>query len=142
MGYIHTEDVVNIPGINLYEYQVAAMVNKERAKAGLRALVLDEKLSDIARLKSGDMRVHNYCGHESPIYGSPFDMLANFGVVYQRAGENVAMGYRTPEEVMAGWMDSPGHRRNILGDDYEKIGVGVVINTYGSAYWTQLFVSV
>ena len=141
-GYIHTKDVIKIPGINLYEYQVAAMVNAERGKAGLRALVWDDKLSDIARLKSDDMRTQNYCGHESPVYGSPFDMLQNFRVDYRRAGENVAMGYRTPGEVMAGWMDSPGHRHNIMGSDYERIGVGVVMNPYGSIYWTQLFVSV
>jgi len=132
--------VRQILNTDAFEYQIIAMVNRERAKAGLRPLAPDDRLSKIARLKSGDMLVHNYCGHESPVYGGPFDMLADFGINYRRAGENVAKGYGTPEAVMTGWMESPGHRNNILGPDYEKIGVGVAKDSFGTVFWTQLFI--
>ena len=115
------------------------MVNLERAKAGLPRLAADEGLRGAARLKSRDMSARGYCGHESPFFGSPFEMLSGLGINYRHAGENVAMGYKTPEAVMRGWMESPGHRNNILNGDYERIGVGVVINPYGTVYWTQLF---
>jgi len=117
------------------------MVNQERVKAGLHPLLPDDKLSGIARLKSIDMLVYHYCGHESPVYGSPFDMLIRFGIDYRHAGENVAMGFGTPEAVMKGWMESPGHRDNILNGDYEKIGVGVVVGADKTYYWTQLFMA-
>ena len=130
-----------ITNANLLEYQVTAMVNQERARAHLPLLIPDDRLSEIARLKSNDMLRNDYCGHQSPIYGSPFDMLGNFGVRYRHAGENVAMGYRTAETVMNGWMESPGHRENILNDDYEIIGVGVVMDSSRTVYWTQLFVA-
>ena len=138
MPYKGCEKIINT---DLLEIQIASMVNRERAKAGLPPLTPDYNLSGIARLKSGDMRLHNYCGHQSPVYGSPFDMLVKFGVDYRHAGENVAMGYGTREAVMNGWMESPGHRNNILNDDYKKIGVGVVTDSYRTVYWTQLFVA-
>ena len=126
--------------MNLFEYKIAALVNQARIAEGLPPLILDDRLFEAARLKSGDMRDRNYCGHQSPVYGSPFDMLGNLGIDYRRAGENVAMGYHTPEKVMKGWMESPGHRSNIIGADYEKTGVGVVKDSSGTVYWTQLFI--
>lgn len=119
-----------------FEEQVAALVNKERAANGLSALTLNAKLSDIARAKSQDMHDKKYFSHTSPTYGSPFDMLRSFGISYRAAGENIAMGYATAQTVMTAWMNSPGHRANILNASYTQIGVGYVAD---GNYWTQLF---
>lgn len=119
-----------------YEQQVVKLVNEHRAANGLAPLTLNEKLSEVARAKSQDMRDNNYFSHTSPTYGSPFDMLKTFGVSYRAAGENIAMGYSTPEAVVNGWMNSSGHRANILNSSYTQIGVGYVADGH---YWTQLF---
>ncbi|SHI22268.1 uncharacterized protein, YkwD family [Sporobacter termitidis DSM 10068] len=120
-----------------YEQQVVDLVNEQRAANGLSALTLSEKLSDAARAKSQDMHDKNYFSHTSPTYGSPFDMLKTFGISYKAAGENIAMGQATPEEVVNAWMNSPGHRANILNSAYTQIGVGYVAD---GSYWTQLFI--
>lgn len=120
-----------------YEKQVAALVNKERAKYGLAPLTLNTKLSNVARVKSQDMHDKHYFSHTSPTYGSPFDMMRSFGISYRAAGENIAMGYGTPEAVMNAWMNSSGHRANILNANYTQIGVGYVADGH---YWTQEFI--
>lgn len=114
--------------------QVADLVNQERAKAGLAPLQMDEALNKVATAKANDMAQNNYFSHTSPTYGSPFDMMKQFGISYQTAGENIAMGQRSPEEVMTQWMNSPGHRQNILNGSFTKIGVG-----YVNGYWVQTF---
>ena len=91
----------------------------------------------MARIKSQDMVDQNYFSHTSPTYGTPFQMLTSFGMSYHAAGENIAYGQRTPREVVAAWMNSPGHRANILNASYTQIGVGYVAS---GNYWTQLFI--
>lgn len=120
-----------------YEQEVIRLVNVERAKAGLKALTKDWELSRVARYKSQDMHDLRYFSHTSPTYGSPFEMMKAFGIRYRTAGENIAMGYRTPAAVVQGWMNSPGHRANILNASYTKIGVGYVAS---GNYWTQHFI--
>ena len=93
---------------------------------------------DSARAKSKDMSSKGYFSHTSPTYGSPFDQMKQFGVSYRSAGENIAMGQRTPEEVVRGWMNSPGHKANILSSDFTHIGIGYDKN---GNYWTQQFIS-
>ena len=119
-----------------YEEQVVALVNEQRAANGLQPLTLSTALSNAARTKSQDMHDHHYFAHESPTYGSPFEMLTSFGIRYRTAGENIAMGYATPEAVMNAWMNSSGHRANILNASYTQIGVGYVAD---GNYWTQEF---
>lgn len=80
---------------------------------------------------------NNYFSHTSPTYGSPFDMMRDFNVSYKTAGENIAQGQRTPEEVVQAWMNSEGHRKNILSDKFTHIGVGYQQNGH---HWTQMFV--
>ena len=121
----------------VYAQQVLELVNIERSKAGLKPLVLDTKLSYVATEKSKDMAVSNYFSHTSPNYGSPFDMMKEFGISYRTAGENIAMGFRTAETVMDGWMNSPGHKANILDEAFGRIGIGVYFGD--SVYWTQMF---
>ena len=113
------------------------LVNVERAKYGLSALTLNTKLSEIARAKSQDMKDKNYFSHTSPTYGSPYDMMKSFGIRYNTAGENIAYGYSTPEAVVNAWMNSAGHRANILNSSYKEIGVGYVAS---GNYWTQMFI--
>jgi uncharacterized YkwD family protein/spore coat assembly protein SafA len=123
------------------EMEVIRLVNVERAKYGLKPLAHNWELSRVARFKSKDMAQLGYFDHTSPTYGSPFKMMSDFGIRYSYAGENIAMGYRTPEEVVKGWMNSPGHRRNILSSNFTQIGVGYAVNSQGTPYWTQMFIS-
>lgn len=120
-----------------FEQRVVALVNEQRAANGLAPLTLNEKLANVARVKSQDMHDKNYFSHTSPTYGSPFDMMHSFGITYRSAGENIAMGYTSPEAVMEGWMNSPGHRANILNASFTQIGVGYVAS---GNYWTQEFI--
>ena len=119
--------------------QVLNLVNAERSKAGLKPLKMSEELRSIANLKSRDMAENNYFDHTSKTYGTPFQMLQDFGVHYSAAGENIAAGQRTPEEVMNSWMNSSGHRANILNANFDTIGVGVYKGGKYGVYWTQLF---
>ncbi|WP_095889646.1 CAP domain-containing protein [Clostridioides difficile] len=123
-----------------YQKEVVDLVNIERAKAGLNPLTLDSSISNVATKKSQDMIDNNYFSHNSPTYGSPFDMLKKFGLSYKTAGENIAMGQKTPKEVVNAWMNSEGHRKNIMNPNFSKIGVGVAQKSGGSIYWTQIFV--
>lgn len=123
--------------VSAYEQEVARLVNAERAKEGLAPLTLSAELSRVARMKSQDMHDRGYFDHNSPTYGSPFQLMKSQGITYRTAGENIAMGYRTPEAVVNAWMNSPGHRANILNASYTTIGVGYVAD---GSYWTQHFI--
>ncbi|MDF2545197.1 MAG: safA [Anaerosolibacter sp.] len=134
---------VNVPADSpeeAFEKEVVRLVNVERAKNGLQPLKENWELSRVARYKSMDMRDKGYFSHTSPTYGSPFDMMKSFGIAYSTAGENIAMGQKTPADVMKGWMNSEGHRKNILSPSYTEIGVGYAVNSKGSTYWTQMFI--
>jgi uncharacterized YkwD family protein len=124
-------------GLSAFEQKVIDLTNAERRKAGVKDLIGDSKLSSVARTKSTDMQKNSYFSHTSPTYGSPFDMMRDFGVTYSTAGENIAQGQRTPEEVVQAWMNSEGHRRNILNGQFTHIGVGH--ETTGN-HWTQMFI--
>ncbi|MFC3746162.1 CAP domain-containing protein [Paenibacillus sp. GCM10012306] len=114
--------------------QVLNLVNQERTKAGLKSLSLNNALSKMALAKAQDMYDNNYFDHQSPTYGSPFDMMKAFGITYNSAGENIANGQTSPEEVMNQWMNSPGHRANILNSSFTDIGIG-----YYNKEWVQEF---
>lgn len=120
--------------VSEFAKQVAELVNKERAAAGLAPLKLDNKLSEVAMKKAKDMYDNNYFDHQSPTYGSPFDMMKANGIQYSTAGENIAKGQRTPEEVMNAWMNSDGHRKNIMNSSFTTIGVA-----YYNGEWVQQF---
>ncbi|MCD7948120.1 MAG: CAP domain-containing protein [Oscillospiraceae bacterium] len=122
--------------LSAYETEVVALVNEARAQYGLSALTASKDLSDLARTKSQDMSSNNYFSHTSPTYGTAFDMLKAAGITYKYAGENIAYGYATPAAVVTGWMNSEGHRANILSASYTQIGVGYVAD---GNYWTQIF---
>ena len=86
------------------------------------------------------MRDNNYFSHDSPRYGSPFEMLQSFGVKYSSAGENIAAGQKNAQQVMNDWMNSSGHRANILNKNYTELGVGFVEGGSYGTYWVQEFV--
>ncbi|MNR99461.1 Cysteine-rich secretory protein family protein [compost metagenome] len=115
--------------------KVVELVNKERTSEGLKKLVVHDKLRGLAKDKAIDLYKHNYFSHTSPTYGSPFDMMDAYDITFRYAGENIAKGQRTPEEVVKDWMNSPGHRKNILNPHYTMIGVG-----YFNGLWVQEFI--
>lgn len=151
-AYVLTNDlkeVENIPNtppsetqvsnLETFKQDVLNLVNAERAKEGLGALVIDSNLSNVAQLKSRDMIDKDYFDHNSPTYGTPFDMMRSFGITYRVAGENIAMGHSTPEEVVEGWMNSAGHRKNIMNPRFTHLGMGIDRAQSGRIYWTQMF---
>lgn len=140
---IYPNQRLTIPEISEknFEGQVVRLVNQKRAAAGLKPLTHNWELSRVARYKSMDMRDKRYFSHTSPTYGSPFNMMKNFGIHYRSAGENIAQGQATPQAVVNAWMNSPGHRANIMSTQFTEIGVGYAAGGSGRHYWTQMFIS-
>ncbi|MGZ4121778.1 MAG: CAP domain-containing protein [Tumebacillaceae bacterium] len=128
------------PKVVSFQNQVVSLTNQQRAKYGLRPLTMNWELQRMARVKSEDMRTRNYFDHTSPSYGSPFTMMSSFGIHYSYAGENIAAGQPSPQAVVNAWMQSPGHRANILNKNYTQIGCGVAFGGSYSIYWTQEFI--
>ncbi|UUZ85104.1 CAP domain-containing protein [Paenibacillus sp. P26] len=122
-------------GSSDFAQQVLNLVNQERSKAGLSALTMNAKLSNVAMMKAKDMFNNHYFDHQSPTYGSPFDMMNANGISFSYAGENIAQGQTSPAEVMNQWMNSPGHRANILNQSYTQIGIA-----YYNGEWVQEFI--
>jgi len=119
--------------------QILRLVNEERAEAGLASLTLSDELSRAARAKAEDMAKNGYFSHTSPTYGSPFDQMHSFGITFSAAAENIAKGYPDADSVMTGWMNSEGHRANILNSSFTHLGVGYAVDEHGTAYWVQMF---
>ena len=138
---IYPGQILQIPQlestVSSYEAEVVRLVNEIRQENGLQPLTANWELSRVARYKSQDMLDNGYFSHTSPTYGTPFQMIKAFGLSYRTAGENIAMGYASPQAVVNGWMNSSGHRANILNSSYKEIGVGYV--SQGN-YWTQMFI--
>lgn len=122
------------------EQQMLKLVNDARSQNGVSALQIDTELANVARIKSQDMIDNNYFSHNSPKYGSPFDMMKKFGIEYVKAGENIA-GNRSVQAAHDALMNSPGHRKNILSPDYTHIGIGIKNGGQYGKMFTQMFVS-
>ncbi|MBO8164583.1 MAG: SafA/ExsA family spore coat assembly protein [Brevibacillus sp.] len=140
---IYPGDRVTVPLLSAekrLEAQVVELVNQERAKYGLKPLVANWELARVARFKSQDMRDRGYFSHQSPTYGSPFEMMRAFRISFRAAGENIAAGQTSPQAVMKSWMESPGHRQNILSAQFTQIGVGYAKGGAYRHYWTQMFI--
>ena len=138
---IYPGQVLTIPQtdttVSSYEAEVIRLVNEIRVQNGLSALKTNWELSRVARYKSQDMVDNHYFSHTSPTYGTPFEMMRAFGLSYRAAGENIAYGQTTPQAIVTAWMNSSGHRANILSSSYTQIGVGYVAK---GNYWTQMFI--
>ena len=137
---IYPGQILSIPQVNAsitaYEQDVIRLVNEIRGQNALSPLAANWELSRVARYKSQDMVDNRYFSHTSPTYGSPYQMMRSFGLSFRTAGENIAYGQRTPQAVVNAWMNSSGHRANILNTSYKEIGVGYVASGH---YWTQMF---
>lgn len=121
------------------ELEVFNLVNEQRVKNGLSALNIDNELQNVARVKAKDMVNNNYFAHNSPTYGTPFQMMKSFGISYKTAGENIA-GNSSNSGAVTAWMNSEGHRANILNNNYNYTGVAVVSSPkYGKIY-VQMFI--
>lgn len=121
------------------EKEVFDLINKQRTNNGLSALKIDTEVQNVARVKAKDMVDNNYFSHNSPTYGSPFDMLKSFKVSYKTAGENIA-GNSSNSAAVTAWMNSSGHKANILNSAFNYTGIGVVKSSkYGKVY-VQMFI--
>lgn len=120
-----------------YAREVVRLVNEERAKAGLSLVTLDQKVEKAAQVRAKE--IVTAFSHTRPDGSSFSTALKENGVSYKGSGENIAWGQKTPAEVMKGWMNSPGHKANILNPNFKSIGVGHYQNGSGVNYWTQLF---
>lgn len=121
------------------EQEVFNLINQQRANNGLPALKIDAEVQRVARIKAQDMVDNNYFAHNSPTYGTPFQMLNSFKVSYRSAGENIA-GNSSNSGAVTAWMNSPGHKANILNGSYNYTGIGVVTGSkYGKIY-VQMFI--
>ena len=121
------------------EYLKLKLINEQRAAYGLSALKMDKELQRVAKIKAKDLVDNNYFSHNSPTYGSPFDMMKSFGITYKAAGENIA-GNSTLKGAVTAWMNSQGHRENILSNAYNYTGIGIVESkTYGKIL-VQMFI--
>ena len=120
------------------EKEVFDLINNQRTQNGLSALKLDTETLKVARIKAQDMVDNNYFSHNSPTYGSPFQMLNSFKISYKTAGENIA-GNSSNSSAVTAWMNSSGHKANILNSSFNYTGIGVVKSSkYGKVY-VQMF---
>lgn len=129
----------NTSGLTKDELEVFNLINEQRTKNGLSALKINSEVQNVARIKAQDMVKNNYFSHTSPTYGSPFDMLNSFKVSYKTAGENIA-GNSSNSAAVTAWMNSSGHKANILNSSFNYTGIGVVNGSkYGKIY-VQMFI--
>lgn len=121
------------------EQELLNLINEQRKAYGLSALKIDAELQKVAKLKAQDLVNNNYFSHNSPTYGSPFDMMKSFGITYKAAGENIA-GNSTLKGAVTAWMNSQGHRDNILSNAYNYTGIGVVNSPVYGKVMVQMFI--
>ena len=135
----NTNNTTNKNGLTTEEQEVFDLVNKQRTDNGLKALKVDSNLQKVAKEKANDMVKNNYFAHNSPTYGSPFDMMKKFGISYKSAGENLA-GNSTGKRAVDAWMNSEGHRANILNSSFNYTGVAVVESSKYGRIYVQMFI--
>lgn len=126
-------------GMSRYEEKVLNLVNQERAEVGCRPLDADPKLARAARSHSADMATQGYFAHDTPDGTDPGKRITAAGYRWSAWGENIAKGQPDPESVMRAWMNSPGHRANILNCGFRDLGVGLAYGSGHTPYWTQDF---
>lgn len=131
------DDNISESEVHPYVTQILNLVNEERAKAGLSALTLDMNITAAANVRAKEIK--QSFSHTRPNGGSFSTALTEQGVTYRGSGENIAWGQKSPEQVMNGWMNSDGHRANILNKNYRNLGVGYYQDENGVNYWVQLF---
>lgn len=132
-------NTTNTTNLTSDEWEVFNLINQQRSQNGLSPLKIDYEVQRVARIKAQDMVNNNYFSHTSPTYGSPFNMLNNFKVSYRTAGENIA-GNSSNSAAVTAWMNSSGHKANILNSSFNYTGIGVINGSkYGKIY-VQMFI--
>lgn len=134
-----TSDEIN--DCSTWQYEVLFLTNLERAKAGLPSLVWNQALAEVAEAHCADMSERGYFSHGTPEGITPFDRAKAAGIAFTAVAENIAAGQPDPESVMQGWMNSPGHRKNILDPELTELGVAFVRGGRYGIYWAQEFIS-
>lgn len=129
----------NSYAMNSDEKEVFNLINRQRTNNGLQALKIDNEVQKVARIKAEDMVSNNYFSHNSPTYGTPFDMLKSFKISYKTAGENIAANSNNTAAVNA-WMNSSGHKANILNSNFNYTGIGVVTSKKYGKMFVQMFI--
>lgn len=137
--YPQSNNTTTTTSLTADEQEVFNLINQKRTEQGLPALAIDEELQNVAKIKAQDMVNNGYFSHNSPTYGTPFEMIKNFGISYKAAGENIA-GNSSNSGAVNAWMNSEGHKANILSNSFNYTGVAVVnSSTYGKIY-VQMFI--
>ena len=134
-----SDQTTTTASMNADEKEVFDLINKQRTNNGLQALKVDNEVQRVARIKAQDMVDNNYFAHDSPIYGSPFNMLKSFKISYKTAGENIA-GNSSNSGAVTSWMNSSGHKANILNSNFNYTGVGVVSSSKYGKIFVQMFI--
>ncbi len=138
-GPVSTPEQPQTINLSYEQNRMFELINEERVKAGIKPLVFDTELANVANVKAQDMVDNNYFDHNSPTYGSPFDMMKNFGIRYYAAGENLA-GYNNVDKAHVGLMNSDGHRKNILNPNFTHVGIGVCKSPKYGYVFVQMFI--
>lgn len=138
-GSTNNSESQTTSSMNSDEKEVFNLINTQRTNNGLSALKVDDEVQRVARIKAEDMISNNYFSHNSPIYGSPFDMLKSFKISYKTAGENIAANSSNSGAVTS-WMNSSGHKANILNSSFNYTGIGVVSSSKYGKIFVQIFV--
>jgi len=120
-----------------FRAEVVRLVNIERENAGADALSIMDKLIELADVRAAESAAS--FSHTRPDGRRCFTVFADYSIIYRAAGENLSLGYTTPEAVVKAWMDSPSHKKNILDPDFKYIGIGFYVNNSGTIYCSQLF---
>lgn len=123
-----------------YQDIILKKTNKARIEKYLKPLKMDSKLNKIAMEKAKDMAKNQELSHNSPKFGTTFNLMKKKGIKYSAAGENIARWHSTPEFVVERWLKSKGHRKNILNPEYTQIGIGRAKDKNGKNYWVQVFI--
>ena len=135
----NTGNTSQTSSMNSNEKEIFNLINEQRTKNGLKSLKVDDEVQRVARIKAQDMVDNNYFSHNSPTYGSPFDMLKSFKVSYKSAAENIA-GNSSNSSAVNSWMNSAGHKANILNSSYTHTGIGVVSSPKYGKIFVQMFI--
>ena len=135
----NNNQITQTSNMNADEKEVFDLINKQRTNNGLQILKVDDEVQRVARIKAEDMVANNYFSHNSLIYGSPFDMLKSFKISYKTAGENIAANSSNSGAVNA-WMNSSGHKANILNNNFNYTGIGVVSSSKYGKIFVQMFI--
>ncbi|BBA52414.1 CAP domain-containing protein [Fusobacterium varium] len=132
--------VPNLYSAENYQNKILKYVNQERKNNKLPPLIMNEKLNKIAVKKAADMAKEETLSHDSKNFGITFNLVKKENIKYKSAAENIAKWHDTPEFVMERWMQSKGHRDNILNKNYNEIGIGKAVDKNGKNYWVQIFI--